>query len=108
MFGKSSLTILRSLTRELRYFTADSKILDRPLMQWILSEYRSNQVTSAQYCRGSDEMSWIANTYLQYIRSQRICSELAEKNQKREKTIKETADMVGFRLPPSIPDDNIN
>lgn len=108
MFGKPSLAILRSLTRELRCLTPDGKVLDEPLMQWILSEYRSNKITSAKYCHGAEEMTWMANNYLQYIRSQRICNELLEKNQKPEKTVQETADMVGFRLPPSIPDDKIN
>lgn len=108
MFEKSPLALLRSLTRELRYFTSDGKLLHRPLVRWILSEYRSNQVTPAQYCRGSGEMVWVADAYLQYIRAQRICRELTEKNQKREKTVQETADMIGFKLPPSTPDNKIN
>lgn len=107
MHGNSSLSLLRSLTRELRYFASNGKLLDRPLMQLILSEYRSNQVTSAQYCRGPGEMTWVADTYLQYIRSQRLCRELTIKHQKCEKTVQETADMIGFRLP-SKPDDKIN
>lgn len=105
MFENSSLALLRSLSRELRYFTSNGKLLDRPLVRWILSEYRSNQVTPAQYCRGSGEMAWVADTYLQYVRAQRICLELTEKHQKREKTVQETADMIGFKLPPSTPED---
>ena len=101
MFGKTSLALLRSLTREFRYVTSNGKLLDRPLMKLILSEYRSNQITQAQYCRGPDEMVWVADTYLQYVRSQRICRELADKHQRREKTVQETADMIGFRLPSS-------
>jgi hypothetical protein len=108
MFGKTSLALLRSLTREFRYVTSDSKLLDRPLMRLILSEYRSNQITSAQYCRGPDEMLWVADTYLQYIRSQRICRELNDKHQRREKTVQETADMIGFRLPSSTTNDKDN
>lgn len=104
MLKKSSLILLRSLTRELRNFNSDGKLLDRPLMRWILSEYRSNQVTPSQYCRGPDEMLWVADTYLQYVRAQRICRELADKHQRREKTVQETADMIGFKLPPSTPD----
>lgn len=103
MFGKSSLDLLRSLARELRCFSSKDKLLNRPLVQWILSEYRSNQVTSAQYCRGPDEHKWVADTYLQYIRGQRISRELTDKHQKREKSVQETADMIGFKLPPSTP-----
>lgn len=77
-------------------------------MRWILSEYRSNQVTPAQYCRGPHEMAWIGDTYLQYIRSQRICRELTDKHQRREKTVQETADMIGFKLPPSTPTDKVD
>lgn len=108
MFGKSSITILRSLARELRHNTSNGKLLNKPLMRWILSEYRSNLVTPAQYCRGPNEMIWIGDTYLQYIRAQRVYRELTDKHQRREKTIQETADMVGFRLPQSTSDDKIN
>ncbi|KAL4143782.1 hypothetical protein QTP88_006068 [Uroleucon formosanum] len=108
MFGKTSLALLRSLTREFRYVTLDGKLLDRPLMRLILSEYRSNQVTPAQYCRGPNEMVWVADTYLQYIRSQRICRELTDKHQRREKTVQETADMIGFRLPSAPTNDQDN
>jgi len=107
MYRKSTLNLLRSLCREFRYFTSRGKLLNRPLMQWILSEYRSNQVTTAQYCRRPDEMTWIADTYLQYLQSQRICRELTNQHQRREKTVQETADMIGFRLPPT-PEDKTN
>lgn len=105
MLGKPSLTLLRLLTRELRH--SNSKILDCPLMRWILSEYRSNRVTSSQYCRRPDEMLWVADTYFQYVRAQRICRELTDKHQRREKTVQETADMIGFKLPPTTPNDKI-
>ncbi|XP_022169670.1 protein FMC1 homolog [Myzus persicae] len=108
MFGKTSLGLLRSLTREFRYVASGGKLLDRPLIRLILSEYRSNQVTPAQYCRGPDEMLWVADTYLQYIRSQRICRELTDKHQRREKTVQETADMIGFRLPSAPTNDKHN
>lgn len=108
MSGNTSFAILRSLSRELRYFAADGKILNRPLFRWILSEYRSNRVTPAQYCRGPDEMAWVADTYLQYVRAQRVSRELLDKHQKHEKTVQQTADMIGFRLPPSTPSDKIN
>lgn len=107
MFEKSSLTLLRSLVRELRLRGSSSsgskRLLDRPLVRFLLSEYRSNQVTSAQYCRGPDEMAWIANTYMQYVKAQRVYQELSNKHQKKEKTVQQTADMIGFRLPPSTP-----
>lgn len=104
MHGNSALKVLRSLARELRYFTSNGKLLHRPLIQWILSEYRSNQVTSAQYCRGPDEMIWVADAYLQYVRAQRVCRELTIQHQKCEKTVQETADMIGFKLPPKPED----
>lgn len=108
MLEKSSLSILRSLAHELRHFNSNVKLLDRPLMRWILSEYRSNQFTSSQYCRGPDEMAWVARTYLQYVQAQRICRELTDQHQRREKTVQETADMIGFKLPSNSPDDKIN
>lgn len=108
MLEKSSLTLLRSLAREFRHFNSNGKLLERPLMRWILSEYRSNQVTSSQYCRGPNEMTWVAHTYLQYVKAQRICRELTDQHQRREKTVQETADMIGFKLPSNTPDDKIN
>jgi hypothetical protein len=53
-------------------------------------------------------MIWIGDTYLQYIRAQRVYRELTNKHQRREKTVQETADMIGFRLPQSTPDDKVN
>lgn len=103
MSKKSPLLLLRLLSRELRQ-RSNKKLLDRPLMQWILSEFRSNQITQEQYCRSPKEMTWVADTYCQYLRAQRLCRELVDKSQKREKTIQETADMVGFRLPQFKPD----
>jgi len=102
MSGKSPLAVLRLLSRELRQ-RSDGKLLDRPLMQLILSEYRANRVTQEQYCRGPKEMTWVADTYCQYIRAQRLCRELIDKHNRREKTIEQTAAMVGFKLPQSKP-----
>ncbi|VVC28774.1 Hypothetical protein CINCED_3A003664 [Cinara cedri] len=105
MFERSSLALLRSLARELRLRHSSSsgskRILDRPLVRFLLSEYRFNRVTPAQYCRGPDEMAWIADTYMQYLRAQRVCRELSDEHQKQEKTVQQTADMIGFRLPPN-------
>ncbi|XP_050537463.1 protein FMC1 homolog [Daktulosphaira vitifoliae] len=107
MSSQQPLNLLRSIVRELRHYTSGEKQLKRPLVQWILSEYRANQLTQAQYCRGPSEMIWVADTYLQYIRGQRVCRELIVRNHRSEKSVKETAAMVGFSLPPN-PNDKTN
>lgn len=91
---------LRQLTSELRKITSNSKIRDTLQMQYILSQYRKNRVTDQQLCKAQEEMKYTADTYRCYLKSLRIHSEiLSEYNGRGERTVEETAKLVGFKLP---------
>ncbi|KAK3923722.1 Protein O-mannose kinase [Frankliniella fusca] len=69
-------------------------------MQYILSQYERYKVTDQQLCKAQEEMTSLANTYLCYLQSMRRTAEIREVYKgKGERSVKETADMVGFKLP---------
>lgn len=91
---------LRQLTSELRKITSNSKIRETLQMQFILSQYRRNRVTDQQLCKAQEEMKFMADTYRCYLKSLRIHGEiLSEYHGRGERTIEETANIVGFKLP---------
>ncbi|XP_045622968.1 protein FMC1 homolog [Procambarus clarkii] len=92
---------LRSLIRELRRSLPEHETLKHsPAFSYIIDQYRRNALTDQQYCREQEEMAHLAQTYATYLESSRKYMELySEYYSHGEKTVKETADMVGFKLP---------
>ncbi|XP_017783322.1 PREDICTED: UPF0562 protein C7orf55 homolog [Nicrophorus vespilloides] len=91
--------MLRSIISELRRASTGS-LGDNPLFRYIMGQYRRNQTTQEQICKAREEMQFLANTYLCYLRSSRLQKEISEEfHGKGERTIAETAKMVGFKLP---------
>ncbi|XP_076309842.1 protein FMC1 homolog isoform X1 [Tachypleus tridentatus] len=75
-------------------------VIQNPIFRYILEQTRKHQVTEKQICRGQAELQYLARTYLCYLSSIRRQKELHEMyHGKGERTIKETADMVGLKLP---------
>lgn len=101
MAAKETLRTLRGILSELRkYLAKDCKLRENPQAKYILSLYRINQVTDQQYCKAQEESKYIASTYLSYLRSKRLYSNiLLQYHSKRENTIQETASQLGFKLP---------
>jgi len=61
---------------------------------------RNNQVTEEQYCKQKEEMTFLAKTYDTYLSSQRKWKAVNDEFHARgERTVEETATMVGFKLP---------
>ena len=97
----STLSLLRHLIRELRLTNRSHKpFRESPLYQYVLREFRKNQVTSEQVCKASEENRYLTDTYLCYLKSSRKSAELrSEFHGQGERTVQQTADMVGFKLP---------
>jgi len=94
------LLVLRQLCQELRRSSYAGKVGDSPIFQYIFEQYRKYQVTDQQLCKAQEEMHYLANTYQCYLKSQRLFDHIYEQyHAKGERTVKETADMVGFKLP---------
>ncbi|XP_042228105.1 protein FMC1 homolog isoform X2 [Homarus americanus] len=92
---------LRSLVRELRRsLPKHERVQHSPTYSYIMNQYRQNAVTDELYCREQEEMAHLAQTCATYLESSRRYIELhSEFHGRGERTVKETADMVGFKLP---------
>ncbi|XP_037775756.1 protein FMC1 homolog isoform X3 [Penaeus monodon] len=95
------LQVLRSLIKELRNsLQGHERVRHSPAFTYIMDNYRRNAVTDQQYCREQEEMAHLAHTCATYLKSNRKYQELhAEYHGRGERTVKETADLVGFKLP---------
>uniref|UniRef100_A0A2M4ATS9 Protein FMC1 homolog n=1 Tax=Anopheles triannulatus TaxID=58253 RepID=A0A2M4ATS9_9DIPT len=68
--------------------------------KYITDQYRRFETTEQQHCRAKEELQFTADTYRCYLESVRKLKELNEVYRgKGERSIRDTADMVGFKLP---------
>ncbi|XP_066960907.1 protein FMC1 homolog [Macrobrachium rosenbergii] len=97
----SKIQTLRSLLRELRYsLPGHEKVQHSPAFAYIMEYYRRNAVTDQQYCREQEELAHLAKTCATYLESSRKYKEIhAEYHSRGERTVRQTADLVGFKLP---------
>lgn len=96
----SNLRTLRHLASELRVLSVTGKAKDAPAIQYILDQYKRFSVTDQQLCKAQEEMRYLSETYLCYLRSTRKSIELHKHYKgKGDRTTEETASMVGFKLP---------
>lgn len=96
----SNIRLLRHLLSEIRKTSTSGKIQNSNLVRFVFSQYRKFQVTELQHCRAQDEMKCLANSYVTYLQSLRKYKALVKSyHSAGERTIEETADIVGFKLP---------
>lgn len=98
-----ALNVLRSITRELRYVNPKSSPRNLLAFQYLMKQYRQNQVTQEQVCRADNDMLHNAQTYLCMLRSTRECEALRAEYGRKERTVEESANLVGLQLPKSPP-----
>lgn len=91
---------LRGILNELRHASPNGCIKDSLPAKYVISQFKKYQTTDEQLCKEKDEMLFLGNTYLCYLQS--------SKNYKRindeykgvgERSVEDTAKMVGFKLP---------
>ena len=71
-----------------------------PLADHIVGQFRRNQVTQKQVCKHGREMSNLAANYATYLTSQRLWLDVhQEYHSKSERSVTDTAKIVGFKLP---------
>lgn len=96
----SAIKTLRSLLQELRLASPNGCIKNSLAARYILSQYKKFSTTDQQLCKARDEALFLGQTYLTYLSSLRRYNELHKEYHGRgERTVRETADMVGFKLP---------
>lgn len=62
--------------------------------------FRDNQVTEGRYCRAPDHYTYLAETYLSYLKNTRTQDELIKKYFHRgERSVESAANIVGLKLP---------
>lgn len=107
----SKVSTLRKLITELRKIhnieglnkanSFTTYLKDQDSVKYIFSQYRKNQVTDEQLCKEHESMNYMVNTYLCYLNSKRTYEQILKQFHGRgEKSVKDTADLVGFTLPP--------
>ncbi|GAB0099694.1 Protein FMC1 homolog [Sergentomyia squamirostris] len=78
----------------------NEKISSSPVVQYILTEFRKNKTTDETLCKAKEELHFMAETYLCYLQSQRKVQLIRTQYSGRgERTISDTANLVGFKLP---------
>lgn len=91
---------LRKLAAEMRKVSSSSKLRETLPMQYVLRMYRANYETDQQLCKAQEEMNHVANTYRCYLESSRQFQQIFNDYRgKGERSVAETASLVGFKLP---------
>lgn len=96
----SNISQLRQIISELRQAVPAGHLKDSLAIQYLVSQHRKFKITDEQLCRAREEMKFLANTYLTYLRSTRLRNQICEEfHGKGERSVAETAKLVGFKLP---------
>jgi hypothetical protein len=96
----SKIGTLRQIISELRHALPPGLLKNNLALQYLLSQYRLNKTTSEQLCKAREEMEFMAKTYLCYLRSSRMQQQIHDEfHGKGERSVRETANLVGFKLP---------
>ncbi|XP_034112932.1 protein FMC1 homolog [Drosophila albomicans] len=97
----SGSKVLRSLLHELRQAASDANDMKKSLAaRYIRAQYKRLETTDQQFCKARNEAIFLGQTYLTYLSSQRKYNEIyREYHGRGERSVKETADLVGFKLP---------
>jgi len=92
------LATLRNIFREIRNTDVQAKSVK--LNGYIMKQYKSHQMTDKIHCKASEEMQHLAESYAAYLNSQREWKSLhAEYHGKGDRSVEDTARIVGFKLP---------
>nr|CAD7201630.1 unnamed protein product [Timema douglasi] len=92
--------MLRQLTKELRHCSPEQTPSKSLVMRYVIAQSRHYKETDQQLCKARDEVMFMGETYLCYLQSLRRYQDIhTHYAGKGERSVRETADMVGFKLP---------
>ncbi|XP_072020087.1 protein FMC1 homolog [Amphiura filiformis] len=94
-----ALQVLRSLIREFRHVKPDTSPRNLMAYNYVMEKYKENHVTQDQVCRPRNAMLHNAQTYLCLLQSTRECEELQNVYRRGERSVEESARLVGLALP---------
>ncbi|CAI2348719.1 unnamed protein product [Caenorhabditis sp. 36 PRJEB53466] len=67
--------------------------------KFLMDQMRADQVTTRRYSKAANESESVAKLYLSYIQGTRRLNVLQERYKGAEKTVEESARLVGLKLP---------
>lgn len=93
--------LYRALLKELRLSSPGGRLQpDSPVIKYINSQFDKYRTTGEVHCKAKNEMKFLGETYLCYIQSLRKQTAIVkEYSGKGERSVKDTAGLVGFKLP---------
>lgn len=95
-----NVSILRQIISELRHGLPCGNFKENLMMSYVIGQFRKFDTTDEQLCKAKEEMKAMAQTYLCYLKSSRMQSAIQEEfHGKGERSIEDTAKLVGFKLP---------
>lgn len=97
----SANKLYRALLNELRLSSVNGKLQkDSPIFKYITTQFERHQTTDEIFCKAKEEMKFMGETYLCYLESLRKQKAIQkEYSGKGERSVAETAGLVGFKLP---------
>jgi hypothetical protein len=96
----SATKVLRGLLKELRLASPNQTIKDSLPAQFIIKQFKKYETTDEQLCKEKDEMLFLSKTYLCYLESSRNYKKINDEYKGvGERSVEDTAKMVGFKLP---------
>jgi len=99
MTAKSALTVYKNILHELSINNSLFSYRLSPIYLKIKDEYHRYRPITSKYCKHTDEVLFVARTYLTYLESVRQCQIIHSTYSKGEKTIQQAANIVGLNLP---------
>jgi hypothetical protein len=96
----TAVKTFRSILNELRLVSPNGTIKDSLAAQYVITQFRKYQTTDEQLCKEKDEMLFLGQTYNCYLHSIRNLKKINDEYKGAgERTIRDTANLVGFKLP---------
>lgn len=96
----ANISLLRQIIAELRYALPEGNLKNNMALKYVISQFRKYKTTDEQLCKAKEEMEFIGKTYLCYLKSSRLEKQIIEQyHGKGERTVSDTAKLVGFKLP---------
>lgn len=93
--------LYKTLLKEIRRSSPGGKLKpDSPLVKYVTTQFDKYRTTDELLCKAKDEMKYVGETYLCYLQSLRKQVAITkEYSGKGERSVEETAGLVGFKLP---------
>ena len=101
------LSLYKNLYKHLRVIqpstsstdTAPHHLIHKTNHALLRHEFRQNYISGSRYCMEKNEMFFVANAYLSYLKSTKSTLDLYAKYCKGERSIESSANLVGLKLP---------